>query len=190
MNGEEKTTNEFAGTLLPPFLAVVAVTAILTALFVWVGPDDADTDVLSVRTATPTSPAASPTATPPASSPPASSPPASSPPASTPAPVTSSPPVSGKPGPDRPQVVVLNQGGGSGLAKEVADRVRGAGWTVHKTGNFNGTVRTTTVYYPDGMRGDALNLAQALPGKPRVIERFSNLSQTRLTIVLTDDYGE
>ena len=65
-----------------------------------------------------------------------------------------------------------------------------AGWDVHKTGNFNGTVSTTTVYYPSTMRGDALNLAKDLPGNPRVKERFSNLSQTRLTIVLTDDYGE
>src|SRR5687768_5284588 len=100
MNGEDRTTSAFAGTLLPPFLAVVGVTAILTALFVWVGPDDADTDVLSVRTATPSSAAPTPTATPPASSPPASSPAAS-----TPAPATSSPPVSAKPGPDLPEVV-------------------------------------------------------------------------------------
>ena len=61
---------------------------------------------------------------------------------------------------------------------------------VNKVGSFNGTVSTTTVYYPSTMRGDAHNLAKALPGNPRVKERFSNLSQTRLTIVLTDDYGE
>ena len=46
--------------------------------------------------------------------------------------------------------------------RPTADRVREAGWTVHKTGNFNGTVSTTTVYYPSTMRGDALNLAKAL----------------------------
>ena len=98
--------------------------------------------------------------------------------------------MSAKPGPDRPQVVILNQSGGTGLAGRVADRVRAGRVDVHKTGNFNGTVSTTTVYYPSTMRGDALNLAKALPGEPRVKERFSNLSQTRLTIVLTDDYGE
>ena len=186
MNGDDDSKGVFAGTLLPPFLAVCAVTAILIGLFVWLGPDDSETSVLSEReSSSPTSPAASPTPSPPASSPAASSPPPSSP-----APVTSSPPVSAKPGPDRPQVVVLNQSGGSGLAGRVADRVRAAGWDVHKTGNFNGTVSTTTVYYPSTMRGDALNLAKALPGDPRVKERFSNLSQTRLTIVLTDDYGE
>ncbi len=186
MNGDDDSKGVFAGTLLPPFLAVCAVTAILIGLFVWLGPDNSDTSVLSERkSAAPTSPAASPTPSPPASSPAASSPPPSSP-----APATSSPPATAKPGPDRPQVVILNQSGGSGLARRVADRVREAGWTVNKTGSFRGTVSTTTVYYPSTMRGDALNLAKALPGDPRVKERFSNLSQTRLTIVLTDDYGD
>ncbi len=187
MNGDDDSTGVFAGTLLPPFLAVCAVTAILVGLFVWLGPDNSETRVLSARSSspTPTSPAASPTATPPASSPAAPSPSASSP-----APVTSSPPATAKPGPDRPEVVVLNQSGGSGAAAQVADRVRQAGWSVHKTGNFRGTVSTTTVYYPDGKRGDAVSLAAALPGEPRIKERFSNLSQTRLTIVITDDYGE
>ena len=185
MNGDDDSKGVFAGTLLPPFLAVCAVTAILIGLFVWLGPDDSDTKVLSARESTPTSPAASPTATPPASSPAASSPSPSSP-----ASVTSSPPVSAKPGPDRPQVVVLNQSGGNGLGRRVADRIRKAGWTVNKTGSFNGTVSTTTVYYPSAMRAEAQSLADTLPGKPRVKERFSNLSQTRLTIVLTDDYGD
>ena len=185
MNGDDDATGVFAGTLLPPFLAVCAVTAILIALFVWVGPDDPETSVLSARESTPSSQAPSPTATPPASSPAASSPAPSS---STP--VTSSPPASDKPDPDRPQVVVLNQSGGSGLGARVADRVRKAGWKVNKTGNFRGTVSTTTVYYPSGMRAEAQSLADSLPGDPRVKERFSNLSQTRLTIVLTDDYGD
>ena len=185
MKRDDDSRGVFAGTLLPPLLAVCAVTAILVGLFVWLGPDDSETKVLSARQSTPTSDAASPTETPPASSPAASTPPPSSP-----APATSSPTVSAKPGPDRPEVVILNQSGGSGLAGKVADRVRDAGWTVNRTGNFRGTVSTTTVYYPSTMRGDALNLARALPGDPRVKERFSNLSQTRLTIVLTDDYGE
>ena len=185
MDGDEKTSDAFAGALLPPFLAVVAVTAILTALFVWLGPDDPDTDVLSVGR--PTSPAASPTSTPP-TSPPASSPAASSPPASSPAP-SPSPSPSQKPGPHRPEVVVLNQSGADGLARRVADRVRQAGWTVKQTGSFRGTVSTTTVYHPRGLIKEAQALAKDLPGSPRVKERFSNLSATRLTIVLTDDYG-
>jgi hypothetical protein len=184
MNGEDKTAGEFVATLLPPFLAVCAVTAILTALFAWLGPGDSNTKVLSARESTSTSPsAASPTPTPPTSSPATVSPPASSPPATT-TPSRSQPPAR-----RGPEVVVLNQSGGSGLARRVADRVRRAGWTVRQTGTFRGNVSTTTVYYPSG-RGDAAReLAKQLPGNPRVKERFSNLSATRLTIVLTDDYG-
>jgi len=184
MNGDDNTTGEFAATLLPPFLAVCAVTAILIALFAWLGPGDSDTKVLSARESTPTSPpAASPTPTPPTSSAPASSPPASS------AAATTTPPPSTAAAPRGPEVVVLNQSGGSGLASRVADRVRKAGWTVKQTGSFRGTVSTTTVYYPSGLSAEARELAKQLPGEPRVKERFSNLSATRLTIVLTDDYG-
>ena len=39
MNGDEDSKGVVAGTLLPPFLAVCAVTAILIGLFVWLGPD-------------------------------------------------------------------------------------------------------------------------------------------------------
>src|SRR5215210_4383484 len=104
MKGDDDSRGVFAGTLLPPLLAVCAVTAILVGLFVWLGPDDSETKVLSARQSTPTSDAASPTETPPASSPAASTPPPSSS-----APATSSPTVSAKPGPDRPEVVILNQ---------------------------------------------------------------------------------
>jgi hypothetical protein len=184
MNGDDRK-GEIAATLLPPFLAVCAVTVILMALFVWLGPGRPDTEVLSARESTPTSPpAASPTPTPPVSSAPATSPPASSLAAT-----TTTPPPSETPVPGRPEVVVLNQSGGNGLASRVADRVRKAGWTVKQTGNFRGTVSTTTVYYPSSLSDDARDLARDLPGDPRVRERFSNLSNTRLTIVLTDDYG-
>ncbi len=183
MDGDEDSTGVFAGTLLPPFLAVCAVTAILIGLFVWLGPDRSDTEVLGERTSTPTSPAASPTPTPATSSPAASSPAPSSP-----APTTSAPEPS--PTVSRGEVVVLNQSGGSGLAERVAKLVRDKGWDVDAVGNFRGTVSRTTVYYPSGQEGKARALAKDLPGDPRVMERFSNLSQTRLTIVLTDDYGE
>lgn len=183
MNGDDDSTGVLAGTLLPPLLAVCAVTAILIALFVWLGPNDSDTKVLSARESTPTSRAASPTATPPASSPAAASPSASSPAATTTQPQSEPPARRG------PEVVVLNQSGGSGLAQRVAERIRKAGWKVKQTSNFRGSVSTTTVYYPRGMSDEARALAKDLPGHPRVKERFSNLSDTRLTVVLTNDYG-
>ena len=83
----------------------------------------------------------------------------------------------------------MNQSGGNSLAQKVAARLRQAGWTVKQTSSFRGSVSTTTVYYPRGLRAQASKLAKDLPGDPRVKERFSNLSATRLTVVLTNDYG-
>lgn len=183
MEGDEKTTGTVAATLLPPFLAVCAVTAILTGLFAWLGPGASDTKVLDARVSSSTSPAATPTPTPSASSTTKASQSASPPAATTTRPQSKPPARRG------PQVVVLNQSGGSGLAQRVADRLRKAGWTVKQTSSFHGSVSTTTVYYPRGMRADAVKLAKDLPGDPRVKERFSNLSATRLTVVLTNDYG-
>jgi len=188
MDGDQDGAGAFVRALLAPVLAVLGVTVVLTALYVWVGPDRS-TDVLSAREAPSTSTEAESTRSASAATPAPSSPPASSPSPSTTSPSPSRSESSEEPDPDRPQVVVLNQSGGAGLAQEVADRVREAGWDVFKTGNFQGTVRTTTVYHPAGMRADARELARDLPGDPRVLERFSNLSDSRLTIVLTDDYG-
>jgi hypothetical protein len=84
--------------------------------------------------------------------------------------------------------VVLNQSGRAGLAGRVADRLRKAGWTVQRTGDFSGSVSTTTVYYPAGLADAAKDAADDLPGDPRVKKRFSNLSTTRITVILTDDY--
>jgi hypothetical protein len=190
MDGDEDGAGPFVRALLAPFLAVLGVTVVLTGLYVWVGPDRG-TDVLSAREAPSTSAEAEGT---PSASPEPSQPSSPAPSASSPSPSASSPKPtpsesSESPEPDRPQVVVLNQSGGAGLSREVADRITEAGWDVFKTGNFRGTVRTTTVYHPAGMRADARALARDLPGDPRVLERFSNLSDSRLTVVLTDDYG-
>jgi hypothetical protein len=86
------------------------------------------------------------------------------------------------------EVVVLNGTDRGGLGGRVADRLRGRGWDVQVIGNFRGDITTTTVHYPDGERDAAEALAGALPGEPRVRERFGNLSRTRLTVVVADDY--
>jgi hypothetical protein len=85
-------------------------------------------------------------------------------------------------------VVVLNQTSRAGLAAAVADRLRARGFTVVGTGNFHGVVPATTVYYPTGDEAAALQVARALPTSPRTGPRFSNLSTTRLTVVVTDNY--
>src|SRR5215210_1245892 len=173
----------WARALLFPILSVIAITAVLTAVFVLVGPDESDTEVLSAKEGQTASAPATATASPTTKAP------TTTPPASSSAPQTSSAPESQTPDPDRPQVVVLNQSAGEGIGAQVADRAREAGWEVFKVGSFRGTVSTTTVYYPSGLRDHAEDLAEDLQGDPRVLERFSNLSGTRLTIVLTDDYG-
>jgi LytR cell envelope-related transcriptional attenuator len=194
VNGEDTTPSGWTRILLPPFLAVTAVAAILTTLYIWLGPQDTLGEAAFGRP-TPTSPAAASTTGTPTktkSAPPKSSPSTPTPTTSTstPSPSTATPEESETPEPDRPEVVVLNQSAREGLASRVAREVRQKGWEVNKVGNFRGTVSTTTVYYPVGLAKDANALAKDLPGDPRVKERFSNLSQTRLTIVLTDDYGE
>jgi LytR cell envelope-related transcriptional attenuator len=162
--------------------AVIAVTALLAGLFAWLGPDrnrpasgaaaSSQQHSTSPRPATKSPPPSGSATTSPASSPTPSS---SSP--------TSSPLV------DQPEVVVLNQSGRAGLASSVAKRLRAAGWTVSRVGNFSGSVSTTTVYYPTGKEEAARSVADDLPGTPRVSERFSNLSKTRVTVVLTSDYA-
>ena len=46
----------------------------------------------------------------------------------------------------------------------------------------------TTVYYPAGAKAEARAAAAGLPTEPRVRPRFGNLSTTRLTVVVTDNY--
>src|SRR3954454_5771168 len=175
-------------------VAVLAITIVLTAAFALVNRGD-DTTTTAVDQPAPSatapgSTAAAPTS-PAASSPAAVTPPASSTPA---APPTSAPPTSAPPRPsptdNRPEVVVFNQSGPGGSGQDAANRLREQGWSIFKVDSFNGTVSTTTVYYPDGMAKQARAAAKALPGDVRPKIKFSNLSDTRLTVILTDDYGQ
>jgi hypothetical protein len=164
--------------------AVVAVTAVLTATFAWLGPDHggpaADRTTAADSAPPATRPAESRTASPPGTSPaaPSSAAVPRSPSSSAPSPTVSK----------GPKIVVLNQSRRTGLAGRVAARLRAAGWTVSRTGDFAGTVSTTTVYYPTGLAAAARRVAAALPGPPRVKKRFASLSGNQLTVVLTSDY--
>ena len=84
--------------------------------------------------------------------------------------------------------MVLNQTRRAGLAGTVAQVLRGQGWTVPVVGNFRGVVSATTVYYPPGAQAAALAAAKDLPVPARTRPRFSNLSGSRLTVVVTDSY--
>jgi cytoskeletal protein RodZ len=184
--GAHRSSRDIAGALVPSLLAVLAVTAMVTALYVWRGespdtatPAGATTNVSSTAPAPSTS--APSTTTTKAAVKPATTTTTSSP---------QSTKTTTKPA-DRVgdlEVVVLNATSRKGLAGTVAQRLRDKGWTVALVGNFRGNVTATTVYYPPGAQADAEAAAAGLPTEPRVRPRFGNLSTSRLTVVVTDSY--
>jgi hypothetical protein len=184
--GAHRSSRDIAGALVPSLLAVLAVSAMITALYVWRGesPDTA-TPASATTQLSSTAPAPS-TAAPSATTSKAPVKPA-------PATTTSRPPsaeTTTAPA-DRVgdlEVVVLNATSRKGLAGTVAQRLRAKGWTVAVIGNFRGNVPATTVYYPPGAQADAEAAAAGLPTEPRVRPRFGNLSTSRLTVVVTDNY--
>jgi hypothetical protein len=186
--GAHRSHRDIAGAFVPSLLAVLAVTAMITALYVWRGESPDTTTPASATTKT-SSASASATGTPTATTKPSTKP--STKPATTAA--TSRPPptkttiTAGVPVGDL-EVVVLNATSRKGLAGTVAQRLRDKGWTVALISNFSGNVPATTVYYPPGAQADAEAAAAGLPTDPRVRPRFGNLSTTRLTVVVTDSY--
>lgn len=183
--GAHRSSRDIAGAFVPSLLAVLAVTAMITALYVWRGesPDTAtpasattkQSSTAPVPSATTPSPATTKAPTKPTSSATTSRPPS-----------TTTPPSAAQVG--DLEVVVLNQTSRRGLAATVAQRLRDKGWTVALTGNFRGQVTATTVYYPPGAKADAEAAAAGLPTESRVRPRFGNLSTSRLTVVVTDSY--
>jgi hypothetical protein len=169
-------------------IAVAAITAVLTTVYALIDPGGSNDEVSTVAQGSPsaTAPASTPVGSPAA---PSSSAPASSAPPATTAPPPAPPSASDTADPNRPQLVLLDQSAPDGAVQDAARRLASAGWTVYRTAPFRGTVRTTTVYFPTGLDKPAGRVAKVLPGDTRVLPRFSNLSQTRLTVVLTDDYN-
>ena len=180
--GAHRTGRGLVPAVMPSVLAVVAVAALITSLAVWRGQDPVQPQAAAATTrSTPASrealSQAPDTATPKASP--------SAPATLTSAPVTTVPARSTL---RDVQVVVLNQTSRAGLASQVADALRGGGWTVAAVGNFHGTVPATTVYYPPGDELAAQTAAEDLQATPRIRPRFGNLSTSRLTVVVTDSY--
>ena len=188
--GAHRTRHDVAAAFVPSLLAVLAVVALVTSLYVWRGEDDRTQDTnqtlalkdpsagpsaMSTTSTRPTPPTATASGTPRPSSTKTK----------TPQPATSD--TAKVPVGDL-EVVVLNQTRRSGLAGTVADRLRRRGWTVPLTGNFRGSVPATTVYYPPGAEDEAQAAASDLPTAPRIRPRYGGLSTTRLTVVVTDSY--
>ena len=93
----------------------------------------------------------------------------------------------------RPPLEVLNNSRITGLAAKAAQQFRAGGWAVARTGNFDGRLPETTVYYPSGEQSAAEALARQFPQIQRVEAAPSALSvrsDADLTVVLTKNWVE
>jgi hypothetical protein len=80
-------------------------------------------------------------------------------------------------------VVVLNASGKSGLAADVADTAKKAGWTVDEIGNWIYPAVINAVYYPAGHQPEAELLADDV-GIESVRPARSGMSTDDLTVLL------
>jgi hypothetical protein len=87
-------------------------------------------------------------------------------------------------------VNVFNNTSIAGLASEVLVQVDDIGWNGLVSDNWYGTIPATTVYYPEGMKREARQLALDL-GVQRVqpADVDSDMSTENLTLILTGDLG-
>jgi cytoskeletal protein RodZ len=172
--------------VLPSLLAILAVSALITALYVWRG-EDAKQPPAAASSRSTSAPGTTPPATTTSASPAAEK--TTQPAATTTSPATTKP-TKATSAQLRAEIaiVVLNQTSRSGLAATVAERLRAKGWTVSGVGNFRGVVSATTVYYPVGHAAAAQAAAKSLPTPARTRPQFGNLSTTRLTVVVTTNY--
>jgi hypothetical protein len=88
----------------------------------------------------------------------------------------------------RSPVGIANQTSVEGLELQARDRLEAGGWEVAATSGFNGTVPETTVYYPPGLEDHARALSRQFPEIGRVEPTFEGINQTRLVVVLVEDY--
>jgi len=80
-------------------------------------------------------------------------------------------------------VVVLNASGTPGLARDVADVAKKAGWTVGEVGNWVYPAAVNAVYYPEGHQQEAELLADDV-GVDSVRAARSGMSTDELTVLL------
>lgn len=86
-------------------------------------------------------------------------------------------------------LAVLNATTRSGLAAHAARILRGAGWTVTRTGNYRSQSPPTTVYYSSAdQQATAAAVAADLGGNPAVTQS-SQFPAGAITVVLGSDYA-
>ena len=175
-------TADQRGAVLPSPVVLLSILAVALAAIAFVatrGDDATERDVTATKAAaTATGQAAGAGATDDASAGTDPSAPPSQKPKATPKPV-----VRGD-----HSVVVFNNTRVRGLAGRVSERVKAAGWKVAAADNWYGTVPATTVYYPQGKKAAARQLALDL-GVSRVMpaDTSSDMSSTNLTLILTGE---
>lgn len=179
MRPERGPVQAVARLLFLQLLAVIGIAAAITVVAAVVGPDH-DDDVRATVPSRGDSGTPSPTGSPATSAPTSagsSTPPVSTSPATTP----------GSAAPGIVKVDVLNQSAPNGTAGEVADRLREAGWEIGRVDDFDGNVRTTTVYWLDpAQRRQARQISRFLGGI-RVQEGFDTLVDGRVSVILVED---
>ncbi|RIQ22279.1 LytR C-terminal domain-containing protein [Jiangella rhizosphaerae] len=176
--------------LWPSLVALVGTVAVVLALLWYFGDDTEDS--------TPDDVAAGDTT---GEEPPATEPPATDAPPETEAPPTDAPtgdptdeptdapsdPVTADPEVREP-LGVLNQTSEAGLEERASERFQEGGWEVAAMSEFTGNVPETTVYVPEGMEEAADALVAQFPEIGRVRPNVEPFNDTRLVIVLADDY--
>jgi len=88
----------------------------------------------------------------------------------------------------REPVGIANQTDVEGLEDLARDRLEEGGWEVAAVSGFTGNVPETTVYYPEGQEEAAEALAAQFPEIGRVMPTFEGINNTRLVVVLVEDY--
>jgi cell division septation protein DedD len=187
--GAHRTRRDPLRVIAPLALLFAAAVAAVIVFALQQGPDTVRTTapVGSPLGRTPAKPATPAPATTPGGAATGSASPGS--PSAQPSPSTSvTPSASPDPAGFDIDVVVLNATERVGLGGRLASRLRSVGWTVPVIRNFEGELAATTVYYPAGKRAAAEAVVRDVPGGARVAERFGNLSRTRLTVVIGEDY--
>jgi hypothetical protein len=90
-------------------------------------------------------------------------------------------------------LIVLNNTTVPGLAQQAATRFQAGGWTVTRYDNYQNDILSTCAYYDPsvtGAKAAAEALQQQFPEIKRVKERFSDLPQGPIVVVLTPDYTQ
>ncbi len=151
------------GVAVPSPLVMLSIIAVAMAAIAFVATRDQPTDERRIETVSGPSDPATPVATP-----------------------SADPTEEPKPQVKRAKVMVeiFNNSNIQGLAGTAAESAVSAGWQVVGTDNWNGTVPSSTVYYPKRLKAAARLLALDL-GIDRVMPAVDPMRLDALTVVLT-----